>query len=166
MKNWIPTALEYLEKSLGKVPSELNEIDWKASLSPKNDKLCKHISALANMPGGGFLAFGIDDTTGKVNGISKLEADNIVERLASLCRDGVNPLVRIDHTIEIFRGEEILFVHIIESAIKPVHISNQTIEECYIRSGGTTRKASRQEMGALMLNSKHQLGRNCMLQNF
>ena len=154
MKNWIPKAVSYLEKSLGKIPSELNEIDWKASLSPKNDKLCKHITAFSNLPGGGFLVFGVDDKTAAILGITKPDADIIVERLASLCRDGVDPLVSIDHSIETFRGEELLFVHIKESAVKPVHIKSQTIEESYIRSGGTTRKASRQEIGALMLNSK------------
>jgi len=154
MKNWISKAIPYLEKSLGKVPSELNEIDWKSDLSPKNDKLCQHISAFANMPGGGFLAFGIDNKTATIIGVNKSNADNIVERLASLCRDGVNPLVKIDHSIETFRGEEILIVYIQESAIKPVHIAGKTIEDSFIRSGGTTRKASRQEVGALMLNSK------------
>ena len=154
MKNWITLAIAYLDKSLGKIPSELNEIDWKTSLSPNNDKLCRHIAAFANLPGGGFLAFGIDDKTAKIIGITKLEADNIVSKLASLCRDGVNPLVSIDHSIETFRGFELLFVYIKESAIKPVHINGQTIEESFIRSGGTTRKASRQEVGALMLNSK------------
>lgn len=29
MKNWINKAITYLDKSLGKVPTELNEIDWK-----------------------------------------------------------------------------------------------------------------------------------------
>jgi len=154
MKNWIALAIAYLDKSLGKIPSELNEIDWKSSLSPNNDKLCRHIAAFANLPGGGFLAFGVDDKTGNLPGITKEEAHNIVGRLASLCRDGVDPLVSIDHSIETFRGVELLFVYIKESAIKPVHINGQTIEKSFIRSGGTTRKASRQEVGALMLNSK------------
>lgn len=35
-----------------------------------------------------------------------------------------------------------------------MHLKGKTIEDSYIRSGGTTRKASRQEIGALMLNSK------------
>lgn len=55
MKSWMLLAIAYLDKSLGKIPSELNEIDWKASLSPNNDKLCRHIAAFANLPGGGFL---------------------------------------------------------------------------------------------------------------
>lgn len=154
MKNWIDKAIAYLDKSLGKVPTELNEIDWKEDLSPKNDKLCQHISAFANMPGGGFLVFGINNKTAQIIGTDKLNVNNIIERLASLCRDNVNPLVKIDHSIETFKGKELLFVYIQESAIKPVHIINKTIEDSFIRSGGTTRKASRQEVGALMLNSK------------
>jgi len=155
MKNWIKRANEYLEKSLGKVPGELNEIDWKENLSPNNDKLCKHISAFANLPGGGFLAFGIDNKTGNVLGIKRNETNVIIDKLASLCRDGVEPLVSIDHSIETFRGKEILLIYIKESAVKPVHIKGNSIEESFIRSGGTTRKASRQDVGALMLNSKN-----------
>ncbi|MEN8886260.1 MAG: ATP-binding protein, partial [Winogradskyella sp.] len=71
MKNWIPKAISYLDKSLGKVPSELNEIDWKENLSPKNAKLCQHISAFANMPGGGFLVFGVNDKTATIIGIER-----------------------------------------------------------------------------------------------
>ncbi len=154
MKNWIAKAIMWLDKSLGKVPSELNELDWKADLSNNNEKLCKHIAAFSNLPGGGFLAFGIDNKTSAILGITKQSTDNIVERLGSICRDGVNPLVSIDHSIEEFRGKPILFVYIKESAIKPVHLNGKSIEETFIRSGGTTRKASRQEVGALMINSK------------
>ncbi len=154
MKDWITEAYAYLDKSLGKVPIELNEIDWKQDLSPNNEKLCKHLSAFANQPGGGFLAFGIDNKNAKLIGIKREQANAIVDKLASLGRDGVDPLVRIDHSIEEFRGESILFVYIKESAVKPVHLAGQTIEKSFIRSGGTTREASRQEVGALMLNSK------------
>lgn len=40
MKIWISKALEFLNLSLGKVPQELNELDWKETLSPNSDKLC------------------------------------------------------------------------------------------------------------------------------
>lgn len=154
MKSWIKVANSWLEKSLGPIPSERNEIDWKAGLSPNNEKLCRHISAFANLPGGGFIVFGIDNNTGQVKGILKSESDTIIEHLASLCRDGVEPLVSIDHSIEEFRGTPVLFIYIKESAVKPVHIKGKSIEDTFIRSGGTTRKASRQEVGGLMLNSK------------
>lgn len=154
MKDWITKAYAYLDKSLGKIPSELNEIDWKQYLSPNNDKLCHHLSAFANQPGGGYLAFGINNKSAKVIGIDREKVTKIVDKLASLCRDGVEPLVSIDHSVEEYEEKTILFIYIRESAIKPVHLSSQSIEESYIRSGGTTRKASRQEVGALMLNSK------------
>lgn len=154
MKAWIKKAKDILNESLGKVQQELNELDWKENLSPKNDKLCKHISAFANKPGGGYLVFGVEDKTAKPIGVDKSLADGIVEKLASLCRDGVSPLVSIDHAIEDYNGFPLLFIHIKESPIKPVHLVGKTIEDSYIRSGGTTRKASRQEVGGLMLNSK------------
>lgn len=154
MKSWINKAKEFLTHSLGKVPQELNELDWKETLSPKNDKLCQHIAAFANLPGGGYLVFGVEDKTATPKGIVKKDADAIVEKLASLCRDGVNPLVSIDHSIEEYDGVSLLFIHIKESPVKPVHLANKSIEHSFIRSGGTTRKASRPEVGGLMLNSK------------
>jgi len=154
MKNWINRAMGLLNQSLGKVPHELNELDWKENLSPKNIKLCQHICAFSNSPGGGFIVFGIEDKTAKPIGITKEEADNIIERLANLCRDGVDPLVSMDHSIEEYEEHPLLFIHIKEGAVKPVHLSNKTIEDSFIRSGGSTRKASRQEIGGLMLNSK------------
>lgn len=156
MKIWMNKAVALLDRSLSKVRQELNELDWKEDLSPNNKKLCQHLSAFANHPGGGFLVFGVADKTGKLIGIEQSKADNIVERLSSLCRDAVDPLVRLDHVIEDYLGVALLFIQIQESAIKPVQLSGKgkTIEDCFIRSGGTTRKASRQEIGGLMLNSK------------
>lgn len=154
MKNWITKALEYLDKSLGKVAIELNELDWKEKLSPNNNKLCQHISAFANQPGGGFMVCGIDNKTKEVVGINTEEANIIIDKFSSLCRDGVEPLVSIDYSVELYREEHILIIYIKESAIKPVFLKGKTIEDCYIRSSGTTRKASRPELGGLMLNSK------------
>jgi predicted HTH transcriptional regulator len=112
MKNWITKAYAYLDKSLGNIPTEINEIDWKESLSPNNTKLCKHISAFANLPGGGFLVFGVNDKTIDIKGLSREKANNIIEKLSSLCRDGVSPLVSIDHSIESFRKNDLLFIYI------------------------------------------------------
>lgn len=154
MKAWIKKAKEYLTHSLGKVPQELNELDWKEALSPQHDKLCRHICAFANYPGGGYLVFGVEDKTATPKGINKMEADAIVNTLSNLCRNNLSPLVSIDHSIEEFQNVCLLFIHIKESAVKPVHLASKTIEDSYIRSGGSTRKASRPEIGGLMLNSK------------
>lgn len=154
MKSWIPKALQYLEKSLGKVAVELNELDWKETISPNNTKLSQHISAFANMPGGGFIVFGIKNTTREVIGLSTSEANAIVDKFASLCRDTVEPLVSIDYVVERYQEQDVLIIYIKESAIKPVFLRGKSLEDSFIRSGGSTRKASRQDVGALMLNSK------------
>ena len=55
MKKWITAAVAMLDTSLGPVPHELNELDWKQNLSPKKDRLAQHLSAFANHPNGGVL---------------------------------------------------------------------------------------------------------------
>lgn len=153
-KNWIIRAIALLESSLVPIPQELNELDWKERLSPNNDKLSKHLSAMANNPGGGFIAFGIENATGKVIGIEKTYSDDVVEKIGNLAREALIPPVRIDFVIETYRGFPVLLINVLESPIKPVCLAGKSIEETYIRSGGSTRKASRHEVGGLMLNSK------------
>lgn len=153
-KPWINKALEYLQHSLEPIPQEINELDWKSTLSPDNKKLSRHLSAFANHPGGGFLVFGIEDKTANLIGINKETSEQIIQKLGSLCRDTITPVIGLDHAIENYKGVPLLFVHIKESAVKPVFINNKSIEDSYIRSGGSTRQASRQELGILMLNSK------------
>lgn len=99
IKKWIDKAIEYLEHSLHPVPQEINEIDWKEKLSPDNKKLCRHLSAFANHPGGGFLVFGIEDSSANLVGVTKEQAEQVVQKLSNLCRNAVNPLVNLDHAI-------------------------------------------------------------------
>ena len=154
IKNWIERAFEFLSHSLVPVPQELNELDWKEELSPDNNKLTRHLSAFANHPGGGFMVFGIENKKARLIGVSQKDTDLIVQKLGNLCRDSLNPVVVIDHAIETYNGYPLLFIHIKESSVKPVHLKTGTLEDAYIRSGGTTRQASRHEIGGLMLNSK------------
>lgn len=153
-KNWINRALGLLDSSLTPIPQELNELDWKEDLSPNNQKLSKHLSAFANYPGGGFLIFGIENKFASLVGVDRQKAEDIVQRLSNLARDTVEPHVSIEHSIETYQSSTILFVYIKESAIKPVHLRSGTIEDAFIRSGGSTQRASRHEVGSLMLNSK------------
>lgn len=153
MKHWIAAAVSALETSLGGVPHELNELDWKHSLSSKKDRLVQHLSAFANYPNGGAMAFGVDEQTGALRGMGQEESESIIGQLANLGRDALEPPVTLDHAIVDFRGTAVLFIQVKESKVKPVHLRGKPLDHCYIRSGGSTRIASRQEVGALMLNS-------------
>jgi ATP-dependent DNA helicase RecG len=154
MKKWLPLALDLLESSLLPVPQELNEIDWKLDISPNNKKLTQHLAAFANNPGGGYMAFGIDDADGTPVGISKEQAEVIISKLTNLSRHTLQPEPKIDYSIEPYKTASILIVHVPESAIKPVCTKTGGLEETYIRTGGSTRQASRHELANLLLNSK------------
>ncbi|MCK9425421.1 MAG: putative DNA binding domain-containing protein [Ignavibacteriaceae bacterium] len=154
MKEWIGKGVKLLNKSLLPIPQELNELDWKEGLSSNNEKLAHHLSAFANHPGGGYMIFGIKNSDGKPVGIDKSKVTEYIQRLSNISRDALDPLVKIDHSVETYENVPLLFIYVHESSVKPVHIKTRTIEDSYIRSGGTTRKASRHEIGALLLNSK------------
>lgn len=110
MKHWIADAIATLESSLGSIPHELNELDWKHSLSPKKDRLTQHLSAFANYPNGGVLVFGIDDQTGVLRGITPAESESIIGQLANLGREAVDPPVSIDHAVMEFARQRDEFI--------------------------------------------------------
>ena len=152
-KHWISVALTTLSQSLEPVPHEINEIDWKADLSSSKERLTEHLIAFANLSQGGFLAFGIRDADAQLDGVDRATATQIVHTLVNLGRDAVEPPIALDHTIVEVRNKPILFIFIAAQPSKPVHKRGKPLDETWVRSGGTTRKASRQEVGALMLNS-------------
>jgi len=153
MKTWITKAMELLKASLEPPKHELNELDWKTSLSPDKKRLTEHLSAFANQPGGGYLIFGVD-SAGTPAGMDENSVETTVNQLANLGRAALEPPVALDHAMEEYDSARLLFVHVPESTVKPVHLRGKGLEDAFIRSGGTTRKASRQEIGTLMLNSR------------
>ena len=135
------------------VKHELNELDWKDGISPDKKRLTEHLSAFANTPGGGYLVFGID-RSGNPVGVNAEVVDTIVNQLANLGRQALDPPVQLDHTVQEHDSVPLLFVFIAESPVKPVHLRSKGVESAWIRSGGTTRTASRPDIGNLMLNSR------------
>ena len=153
MKAWMPKAMELLKVSLEPPRHELNELDWKAAMSPDKKRLTEHLSAFANQPGGGFMVYGIDDT-GTPREVDAKTIETTINQLANLGRQGLEPPMALDHAVEDYESAHLLFVHVPESAVKPVHLRGKSLEHAFIRSGGTTRAASRQEIGTLMLHSR------------
>ncbi len=151
---WLDQALALLQQSVQPVPTELNQLDWKRQLSPKQDRLAEHLSAFANYAGGGFLVFGIDNATAKPIGITADQVATVMGRLTNLGRDGLEPPISLDHAVVTWDSQPILIVYIPEQTSKPVHRRGETIEAAWIRSGGTTRKASRQEVGAMLMTNR------------
>ena len=146
--------MAFLRQSLSPVATEPNELDWKNGLSPDKERLVEHLSAFANYSGGGFIVFGIDNATRTALGVTQESVETIVGQLASLGRDALEPPIVIDHAVVDWEGAALLVVHVPEQPVKPVHRRGKSIEFAWVRSGGTTRKASRQEVGAMLMNSR------------
>ncbi|ATC64375.1 transcriptional regulator [Nibricoccus aquaticus] len=152
-KPWLLKAVSLLRVSLEPPRHELNELDWKAALSPDKARLTEHLSALSNQAGGGVLVYGVTNQ-GTPGGVSETEIASCINQLANLGRDALEPPIAIDHFVESYQGARLLFIHVPESTTKPVYLRGKTLEHAFIRSGGSTRKASRQEIGTMMLHSR------------
>ena len=153
IKPWVERARALLEESLRPPRQEPNELDWKSSLSPDKQRLCEHLAAFANHPGGGYLVFGVD-ADGIPRSLSQQVVGEIVNHLANLGREGVEPPLGLDHAILRMDSADVLVVRIPESTVKPVHLRGKELGRTFIRSAGTTRAASRQELGGLLLHSR------------
>lgn len=149
MENWINTAIQLLHKSLYPIPQELNEIDWKSGLSDKSERLAQHISAFANYPSGGYLAYGIGND-GSSKPLSKEEMDNVVQKLGNIARNSLAQPIGIEHAVADFINQPVLFIKIPENHDKPVHLRGGDIYKSYKRSAGQTVKLSRQEVKQLI----------------
>lgn len=153
MKRWLNRSLDLLANSLESPQYELNELDWKTELSVNKKRLSEHLSAFANFPGGGFLVYGIGPT-GELVGVDESQIEKTVHRLVNLGRDALEPSLALDHMVTEFRSVRLLLIHVPESPEKPVHLRGKDLEHAFIRSGETTRRASRNEIGSMMLHSR------------
>ena len=153
MKDWLNHAVALLHASLEPPRHELNGLDWKSALSPEKRKLTEHLSAMANYPGGGFLVYGVAND-GTLASVDAPSVEQTMNQLANLGRDALAPPLALDHAVETVNGARLLFVQVPESAVKPVHLRGKGLDDAFIRSGGTTRRASRPEIGHMMLHSR------------
>lgn len=152
-KGWREMAISFLEASLSPIPAELNEIDWKSSLSPKTDRLSQHLSAFANQKGGGFLVFGVEND-GTLIGIEKPVIDKTVQVLGNIAANNLDHSISIEYDVLEYRGVSLLFFFIPEQIEKPVYLRSKTIFDSYIRSAGQTIKMSKQQVKAIIAESQ------------
>jgi predicted HTH transcriptional regulator len=153
-KHWVSHILEVFKTSRDPVPHEVNELDWKVDLSTNKERLVEHLIAFANHANGGCIVFGVTDQGARLVGVEQAQVQLIMTQLTNLGRDAIEPALVLDHAVVDVEQAALLFVYICEQRNKPVHRRGKSIEETWIRSGGSTRKASRADIGALMLYSQ------------
>ena len=153
-KHWIAQAISWLKASREPIPHEVNELDWKGGLSGNRERLIEHLIAFANYTNGGFMVFGVTEPSAALVGVTQDQVVDIVGKLTNLGRDAIEPPLVLDNAVVEIDKVPLLFIHIPECRNKPAHRRGKTVEETWVRSGGTTRKASRHDIGVLMLHSK------------
>lgn len=153
-KHWITQVTSLLKACREPIPHEINELDWKVGLSGKSERLVEHLIAFSNHTNGGYLVFGVSEPSAELVGITQDQVTEIVSKLTNLGRDSVEPPLALDYGVVEVDQVPLLFIHIPECGHKPAHRRGKSIEESWVRSGGTTRKASRHDIGALMLHSQ------------
>ena len=96
--DWKEKAIKILKDSLYPIPSELNELDWKSGLSDKTDRLAQHLSAFANLKGGGILVYGVHND-GTCFDLTKEEVDKTVQTLGNIAQNNLVYPIPIEHSV-------------------------------------------------------------------
>lgn len=149
MNNWKEAALDALHRSIQPVPQELNEIDWKGGLSNKTDRLAQHICAFANLSGGGFLVFGINDDA-EFEELDKATIEETTKKLGNIAKNNLAWSIQLEHAVLDYKEHALLFVRIPEQQNKPMYLRGRDIYEAYIRSAGHTVKMSREQVHEML----------------
>lgn len=159
MPEWMPRAKALLEQSLHPLPHEINNLDWKEGMPAESKRLAAHLSAFANLSGGGFLVFGVSPF-GEVRGVTQEELAKTVEKMGNIARDGLQPSCQIDHAALAYPDptgdSRLLVVYVPEATQKPVRLRGKSVEFSYVRSGGQTRKMDEAEIRRALLSSRPQ----------
>ena len=151
--DWKDNAIKILRKSLSPIPNELNELDWKSGLSDKTERMAQHLSAFANLNGGGLLVFGVHDD-GTFFTMNKSEIDKIVQKLGNIAMNNLSYPIPIEHSVIDFDGHSLLFIYVPEQKDEPVHLRGNDPYTAYHRSAGQTVKMSRNQVKALIATSQ------------
>ena len=151
--DWKEKAIKILKDSLYPIPSELNELDWKSGLSDKTERLAQHLSAFANMKGGGILVYGVRND-GTCFDMRKEDIDKTVQLIGNIALNTLVYSIPIEHSVINFEGHSLLFIYIPEQKDKPVHLRGKDIYASYHRSAGQTVKMSRNQVKALIATSQ------------
>ena len=123
--------------------------DFKVQLPERVERITKEVCALANLPGGGILLFGISDE-GEVVGIHASELDNIKLRITNSIRSLCDPIPFFEFfSVNIANDPElaILVCQVDELKRKPCLVHSRA----YVRSGPSAQRADSAEIRRMVL---------------
>lgn len=116
---------------------ETSKVQFKLRLDQK-DSIAAEMIAMSNSLGG-IIIFGVEDKTGRIEGLSYEELQSTNSTIGNIANDYVKPLIYVSTEV-ISVGDDlknVLVVHIAEGVAKPYKDRNGTI---WVKQGGDKRK--------------------------
>jgi ATP-dependent DNA helicase RecG len=100
--------------------SDLPDVEVKSARSGLPDSITESLCAFANLPGGGLLLLGLDETAGFAP-VHLADAAGLAAGVASRARQAFEPPVNLDVTVEDFEGAQLVVARVYEihSSAKP-----------------------------------------------
>jgi hypothetical protein len=141
-------GLSLLEMQL---QAEKPNYDFKRELPRDNDKIARLICAFANLPSGGIMLIGVEDS-GNIHGIPRSKLDEIESRVHQIGRDSCNPVPEMDpKAFDDPSSSErcVLAIQISGITGRPC----MTKEKVYVRAGSTVRVANPDEIRQIVLRN-------------
>jgi hypothetical protein len=123
--------------------------DFKVQLPERIERITKEVCALANLPGGGILLFGISDE-GEIVGIKASKLDKIKLRITGSIRNLCDPIPFFEFfSVNISNDPElaILVCQVDELKRKPCLVHSRA----YVRSGPSAQRADSAEIRRMVL---------------
>jgi ATP-dependent DNA helicase RecG len=145
---WIKLISEALQNK-----AEYNFLDFKLSLSDKNDRVKEHINAFGNLERGGCFVFGVEDFIPV--GVQQ-DWDTIIKKMTSLAAGTQEPGLTVDTFPLEIDSKRLLCIHVLPGNSKPVFIKDRAPlggSACFKRSGSSTISMSVQEIKDLLIHS-------------
>lgn len=119
---------------------ESKTLEFKESIPQKN-QLIKTCVAFANGAGGEII-IGVEDTSGKIVGVSDATRDKIFEEISNLILDSISPQVIPEIYEKNINGKRIVIIKIYPGSRPPYFIKSEGNKKgVYLRSGSSTRRA-------------------------
>lgn len=116
---------------------ETSKVQFKKKITHA-DSLAAEMVAMTNALGG-IIIIGIEDKTGKVQGLTKEQLHEYNEKIANIATNNVIPLIYVYTEVASVEGKKVLVIHVDEGTNKPYKDRNSAI---WLKQGSDKRRVT------------------------
>jgi len=130
-------------------------VEFKREIPKNHEKFLKDVIAFSNSTGGHIIV-GVEDETGKVNGIGEQSPFKLSDNISNMISDACTPQIEADIRIVTVEGKTLLVVDVAPGKFRPYYLESKGKEaSTYIRISGTSRPADFRKIKELELEGQN-----------